>query len=52
MADAFRGRVFAAELAAMTLVQSTSAYTTARLLDEWHLDPRRLAVWCGLRQGR
>jgi hypothetical protein len=46
--EAFRGRVFAAELAAMTLVQSTSAYTTARLLDEWHLDPRRLAVWCGL----
>lgn len=46
--EAFRGRVFAAELAAMTLVQSASAYTTARLLDVWHLDPRRLAVWCGL----
>lgn len=46
--EAFRGRVFAAELAAMTLVQSASAYTTARLLDAWHLDPRRLAVWCGL----
>lgn len=46
--DAFRGRVFAAELAAMTLIQSMSAYITARLLDVWHLDPRRLAVWCGL----
>lgn len=46
--ESFRGRVFSAELAAMTLVQSLSTYTTARLLDGWHIDPRKLAVGCGL----
>jgi hypothetical protein len=46
--DVFRGRVFSAELAAMTFVQSLSSYTTAILLDSWHVDPRKLAVGCGL----
>ena len=46
--DAFRGRVFSAELAALTIVQATSSYITGRLLDVWHLDPRRLAIACGL----
>lgn len=46
--DTFRGRVFSAELAAMTVIQSLSTYITARLLDGWHINPRTLAVGCGL----
>jgi MFS family permease len=46
--ESFRGRVFSAELAALTIIQSASSYTTARLLDRWHVDPRLLAVGCGL----
>jgi len=46
--DSFRGRVFSAELAALTVIQSIATYTTARLLDGWHIDPRRLAIGCGL----
>ncbi|MEI6244171.1 MAG: MFS transporter [Acidobacteriota bacterium] len=46
--DTFRGRVFSAELAALTIIQAASSYITARLLDGWHLDPRTLAVGCGL----
>lgn len=46
--DTFRGRVFSVELAALTIVQAASSYITGRLLDVWHLDPRRLAVGCGL----
>ncbi len=44
----FRGRVFSAELAALTIIQSAASYSTARLLDRWHFDPRTLAVGCGL----
>ena len=46
--DEFRGRVFSAELAALTIVQAASSYITGRLLDVWHFDPRHLAVACGL----
>lgn len=46
--DTFRGRVFSVELAALTIVQAASSYITGRLLDVWHIDPRRLAVGCGL----
>jgi MFS family permease len=46
--DVFRGRVFSAELAALTIVQSLSSYTTGRLMDRWQVDPRSLAVGCGL----
>ena len=46
--DSFRGRVFSAELAALTIIQSAASYITARLLDGWHIDPRTLAVGCGL----
>jgi MFS family permease len=46
--EQFRGRVFAAELALMTLVQAAASYITARLLDGYNLDPRTLAIACGL----
>ncbi len=46
--DQFRGRVFAAELVVLALVQSTVAYATAVALDQGHMDPRVLAVIVGL----
>lgn len=46
--DEFRGRVFAAELIVMALVQSAVAYATAVALDTWHVDPRVLAAIVGL----
>jgi MFS family permease len=46
--EQFRGRVFAVELAMLTLIQATASYIAARLLDGYHLDPRTLAVACGL----
>ena len=45
--DEFRGRVFAAELIAMALVQSGVAYVTAVALDRGHSDPRTLAAVVG-----
>ena len=45
--DEFRGRVFAAELIAMALVQSARTYLTAFALDELHTPPRLLAVAVG-----
>ena len=45
--DEFRGRVFAAELIALALVQSISTYVTAFALDELHTPPRLLAVAVG-----
>ena len=45
--DEFRGRVFAAELIALALVQSASTYLTAFALDELHTPPRLLAVAVG-----
>jgi hypothetical protein len=46
--DEFRGRVFAAELAGLTGVQSLASYTTALLLDRAGVDARTLAIGCGL----
>lgn len=46
--EQFRGRVFAVELASMTLIQAGSSYLTARLLDGYNLDPRKVAIGCGL----
>ena len=46
--DEFRGRVFAAELVVLALVQSTVAYATAVALDQGHMDPRVLAAIVGL----
>ena len=45
--DEFRGRVFAAELIALSLVQSISTYVTAFALDELRTPPRLLAVAVG-----
>ena len=45
--DEFRGRVFAAELIVMALVQSAVAYTTALALDRGQVDPRALAAVVG-----
>jgi MFS family permease len=46
--DNFRGRVFAAELALMTLAMAASNYATGELLDRVHLSPRVVAVGTGL----
>lgn len=46
--DRFRGRVFAAELALVTLTSSLSSYATAYALDELHWSPRRLSLLLGL----
>jgi hypothetical protein len=46
--DRFRGRVFAAELAFVTLVTSLSSYFTAYGLDHAGWSPRTLALTLGL----
>jgi MFS family permease len=46
--DEYRGRVFAAELVALSLVQSGIAYLTAQALDRLHASPRSLAILVGL----
>jgi MFS family permease len=45
--DAFRGRVFAAELIAIALVQSAMTYASAAALDRAGMDPRTLAMVIG-----
>ena len=45
--DEFRGRVFAAELAALTLALAASNYATGELLDRWGYSPRSVAVGIG-----
>jgi len=46
--DEFRGRVFAAELAALTLTLAASNYVTGELLDRWGFSPRAVAVGVGI----
>jgi MFS family permease len=46
--DAFRGRVFSAELAFVTFVASVASYVTAYGLDHLHLTPRVLAAIVGV----
>src|SRR6185503_713831 len=46
--DRFRGRVFAAELALVTLLSSASSYWTGHQLDRAGWSPRRLAFTLGL----
>ena len=46
--DEFRGRVFAAELAALTLTLAASNYVTGELLDRFHFSPRAVAVGIGI----
>jgi MFS family permease len=45
--DAFRGRVFAAELMAIAIVQSVMTYASAAALDRAGMDPRTLAMVIG-----
>src|SRR5687768_1541971 len=45
--DNFRGRVFAAELALLTLTMALSNYATGELLDRFGLSPRIVAIGIG-----
>ncbi len=46
--DTFRGRVFAAELALLTLTMAASNYATGELLDRFRISPRIVTVGIGL----
>jgi predicted MFS family arabinose efflux permease len=46
--DDFRGRVFAAELALLTLTMAASNYATGELLDRFNYSPRAVTVGIGL----
>ena len=46
--DNFRGRVFAAELALLTLTMAASNFLTGELLDHFHFSPRAVTVGIGI----
>lgn len=46
--DEFRGRVFSAELALVTLTSSISSYATAYALDDLLWSPRITSMWLGV----
>ena len=46
--DKFRGRVFAAELALLTLTMAASNYITGELLDRFQISPRIVTVGIGI----
>ena len=46
--DSFRGRVFAAELALLTLTMAASNYVTGELLDRFKVSPRVVTVGIGI----
>jgi hypothetical protein len=46
--DNFRGRVFAAELALLTLTMAASNYVTGELLDRFLISPRLVTVGIGV----
>jgi predicted MFS family arabinose efflux permease len=46
--DSFRGRVFAAEFAIMTLTMAASNYITGELLDRFRIPPRIVTVGIGI----
>ena len=46
--DSFRGRVFAAELALVTLTMAASNYVTGELLDRFSFSPRVVTVGIGI----
>ena len=46
--DDFRGRVFAAELALLTLTMAASNYATGELLDRFHFSPRTVTIGIGI----
>ncbi len=45
--DRYRGRVFAAELFAVTIMQASISFGTASLVEWAHIDPRTMALWLG-----
>ncbi|HSB28546.1 MAG TPA: MFS transporter [Pyrinomonadaceae bacterium] len=45
--DSFRGRVFAAELALLTLTMAASNYVTGELLDRFNISPRVVTIGIG-----
>jgi MFS family permease len=45
--DNFRGRVFAAELALLTLTMAASNYVTGELLDRFGISPRIVTIGIG-----
>jgi MFS family permease len=45
--DSFRGRVFAAELALLTLTMAASNYLTGELLDRFRISPRIVTIGIG-----
>ena len=45
--DNFRGRVFAAELALVTLTMAASNYVTGELLDRFNISPRIVTIGVG-----
>lgn len=46
--DNFRGRVFAAELALLTLTMAMSNYATGELLDRFQISPRLVTIGIGI----
>jgi hypothetical protein len=46
--DKFRGRVFAAELAMLTLTMAASNYVTGELLDRFQFPPRLVTIGIGI----
>lgn len=46
--DNFRGRVFAAELALLTLTMAASNYVTGELLDRFNYSPRAVTIGIGI----
>jgi len=46
--DSFRGRVFAAELALLTLTMAASNFVTGELLDRFRISPRVVTVGVGI----
>jgi MFS family permease len=48
VADSFRGRVFAAELALLTLTMAASNYATGELLDRFRVSPRVVTIGIGI----
>ena len=46
--DSFRGRVFAAEMALVTLTMAASNYVTGELLDRFQISPRIVTVGIGI----
>jgi len=46
--DSFRGRVFAAEMALVTLTMAASNYITGEMLDRFRISPRVVTVGIGI----